>query len=84
MEVPVDASSMNWFPAPPSAPRASAAGGQLRRLVVATSFWLTVALPLALLALLAIGLETPTHRTAFVGLVAAYPVVAALGHGYGS
>ncbi len=74
---------MNWFPAPPSTPRASTAGGQLRRLVVAVAFWLTVALPLALLALLAIGLETPARQTAFVGLIAVYPVVAALGHGYG-
>jgi len=72
------------FPALPSTAQASAATGRLRRLVVATSFWLTVALPLALLALLAVGLETPAHRTAFVGLVATYPVLAALGHGYGA
>lgn len=70
---------MNWSPALSRLP-----ADRLQGAVVGACFWLTVAIPLVLIGLLVLGLETSTNRNAFVALMAAYPVVAALGHGYGT
>jgi hypothetical protein len=70
---------MNWSPALNLLP-----ADRLQGAVVGACFWLTVAIPLALIGLLVLGLETAANRNAFIALVAAYPVVAALGHGYGA
>lgn len=70
---------MNWSLALSSFP-----AGRLQGVVVVACFWLTVAIPVVLIGLLVLGLETSVNRNVFIALMAAYPVVAALGHGYGS
>jgi hypothetical protein len=72
---------MNWSPSPTLGVVPT---DRLQGALVSASFWLTVAIPAVLIGLLVLGLETSANRNAFLALMAAYPVVAALGHGYGA
>lgn len=46
------------------------------------SFWLAVTLPFLYVPMLAIGLETPAHRTAFLALLCCNAVALLLGHSH--
>lgn len=52
------------------------------RVAVGVSFWVGVALPVALLVMLAGGIQRPTDVTAFLGLVAINCAALVAGRGY--
>ena len=56
--------------------------GSLASLAVAAAFWLAVVVPLALLVLLAGGLDAPTDVTTFLVLVAVDGAALVAGRGY--